>query len=189
MSNTPNAMPEENIDHPETVLKNNSLPEGWKKVQMTKHPKIMWYENEAGHSQWYPPGGEEIEPVLLEENNSLPSEWRKASFKNNVDPKQYWYESLNGQTSWNKPQGPLLPPKNNAPKNNAPKNNAPKNNTPKNNAPKNNVPTNNTPKNNAPKNSKFKNVFNKLNNIRVTLNNLSNKLKGGRTRKQRKSRR
>jgi len=177
MNNKPNAIPEENAEHPQTVLKNNSLPEGWSKVQLTKHPKIVWYENESGHSQWYPPGSEEVEPVLLEENNSLPSKWRKASFKNNVDPKQYWYESLNGETSWNKPQGPMLPSKNNALVNKAIVNKAPGNKTPGNKTPGNKTP-----------NNKFRNVFNKLNTIKGTLNNLSNKLKGGRTRKHRKSR-
>lgn len=155
-TNKPNAIPEENAEHPQTVMKNNSLPEGWSKVQMTKHPKIVWYEDESGHSQWYPPGAEEVEPVNLQENASLPSKWRKASFKNNVDPKQYWYESLNGETSWEKPQGPIMPTKNNTPKNTSV--------------------------------NKFKNVFNKLNTIKGTLNNLSNKLKGGRKYKTRKNR-
>jgi hypothetical protein len=98
-----NIIPEPNAIHRVANVANATLPEGWKKEQMTNHPAVVWYEKNGGE-QWFAPGAEENDPTMFTNDASLPSGWRKAYHRNNnIDPKLYWYVSPNNQTSWTRP--------------------------------------------------------------------------------------
>ena len=181
-SNTP--LPEPNKNHEQEYIKNNSLPEKWRKVQLKKHPNIVWYENEeTNQRQWFPPGGNVIEPVELKDNNSLPSGWRVATHKNNdVDPKEEWYESDTEETSWNKPTNSayrIKIPKNTN-ENGTPFANANVNANANANA--NAAPSGNTK---APTpNNTFSPILNGLTSVEEKLAALQAKLSGGRRRRR-----
>jgi hypothetical protein len=106
-----NVIPEPNAIHRVANVANATLPEGWKKEQMTNHPAVVWYEKNNGGEQWFAPGAEENDPTLFTNDASLPAGWRKAYHRNNnIDPKLYWYVSPNNQTSWTRPNTPSNAP-------------------------------------------------------------------------------
>lgn len=106
-NNNAHNLPEANAEHPQRYLKNNSLPEGWRKVQMKKNPKVMWYENEETQNRsWVPPGQNNSNlPLNYTSNSWYPKGWRKVTHKNNnANTKAEWYEHNSGETSWELPE-------------------------------------------------------------------------------------
>lgn len=103
-------IPEANRNHPQQFINDPSLPAGWRKVQLRNHPKVYWFEEESTQNrQWFPPGGNEQDPINLKNNNSLSPGWKLASHKiNNSNPKALWYEHNSGETQWEKPEKPAL---------------------------------------------------------------------------------
>lgn len=106
-NNNSHNLPEANSEHPQKYLKNNSLPEGWRKVQLKKNPKVIWYENEETQNRsWVPPGQNNTNlPLNYTSNSWFPKGWRKVSHKNNnANVKAEWYEHNSGETAWELPE-------------------------------------------------------------------------------------
>lgn len=106
-NNNVHNLPEANAEHPQKYLKNNSLPEGWRKVQLKRNPKVMWYENEETQNRsWVPPGQNNSNlPLNYTSNSWYPKGWRKVTHKNNnANAKAEWYEHNSGETAWNLPE-------------------------------------------------------------------------------------
>jgi len=106
-NNNAHNLPEANSEHPQKYLKNNSLPEGWRKVQLKKNPKVVWYENEETQNRsWFPPGQNNSNlPLNYTSNSWYPKGWRKVTHKNNnANTKAEWYEHNSGETAWELPE-------------------------------------------------------------------------------------
>ncbi len=106
-NNNAHNLPEANSEHPQRYLKNNSLPKGWRKVQLKKNPKVMWYENEETQNRsWVPPGQNNSNlPLNYASNSWFPKGWRKVTHKNNnANTKAEWYEHNSGETAWELPE-------------------------------------------------------------------------------------
>jgi hypothetical protein len=106
-NNNAHNLPEANSEHPQKYLKNNSLPEGWRKVQLKKNPKVIWYENEETQNRsWVPPGQNNSNlPLNYASNSWYPKGWRRVTHKNNnANVKAEWYEHNSGETAWELPE-------------------------------------------------------------------------------------
>ena len=106
-NNNAHNLPEANAEHPQKYLKNNSLPEGWRKVHLKKNPKVVWYENEETQNRsWFPPGQNNTNlPLNYVSNSWYPKGWRRVTHKNNnANVKAEWYEHNSGETAWELPE-------------------------------------------------------------------------------------
>ena len=82
-------------------IEDASLPEGWVKVRIGKHPLVTWYKQKGtNHEQWENPAieGNNSDPLLSE---NIGNGWKKLSHRN--DPTFTWYQTPSGLSSYEGP--------------------------------------------------------------------------------------